>query len=91
MKIAYIDCLSGISGDMTLGALVDAGVELSAINSGIESLGIFADNDPVGIRAARDCLARWQRAEREVVAVAPAEPGADLNDVVRGAHERTAA
>lgn len=38
MKIAYLDCLSGISGDMTLGALVDAGVELSAIQSAIDSL-----------------------------------------------------
>lgn len=27
MKIAYFDCFSGISGDMTLGALVDLGIE----------------------------------------------------------------
>jgi hypothetical protein len=27
MKIAYFDCFSGISGDMTLGALVDLGLE----------------------------------------------------------------
>ena len=40
MKIAYFDCTSGISGDMTLGALVDAGVELAAIQAGIESLGL---------------------------------------------------
>ncbi|MBI1904565.1 MAG: nickel pincer cofactor biosynthesis protein LarC [Planctomycetia bacterium] len=40
MRIAYLDCLSGISGDMTLAALVDAGVGLSAIQSGIDSLGL---------------------------------------------------
>ncbi len=40
MKIAYLDCASGISGDMTLGALVDAGVELEALNAGIRTLGL---------------------------------------------------
>lgn len=39
MKIAYFDCLSGISGDMTLGALVDCGIELAALQAGIDSLG----------------------------------------------------
>ena len=39
MKLAYLDCLSGISGDMTLGALVDCGVELAALQAGIDSLG----------------------------------------------------
>ncbi len=32
--------MSGISGDMTLGALVDAGVDLAALNAAVESLGI---------------------------------------------------
>jgi len=40
MKIAYFDCISGISGDMTLGALVDAGVPLEAIDRAIQSLGV---------------------------------------------------
>jgi uncharacterized protein (TIGR00299 family) protein len=40
MKIAYFDCMSGISGDMTLGALVDAGVDLAALQAGIDSLGL---------------------------------------------------
>jgi uncharacterized protein (TIGR00299 family) protein len=40
MRIAYLDCASGISGDMTLGALVDAGVDLTAVQEGIDSLGL---------------------------------------------------
>ncbi|MCA9232587.1 MAG: nickel pincer cofactor biosynthesis protein LarC [Planctomycetales bacterium] len=40
MRIAYLDCASGISGDMMLGALIDAGVELEALQAGIDSLGL---------------------------------------------------
>ena len=38
MQIAYFDCFSGISGDMTLGALIDAGAELSLVQSAIASM-----------------------------------------------------
>lgn len=40
MKIAYLDCASGISGDMMLGTLVDLGVPLESINEQIASLGL---------------------------------------------------
>jgi uncharacterized protein (TIGR00299 family) protein len=39
-KIAYLDCASGISGDMTLGGLIDAGAPLDAIQQAIDSLGL---------------------------------------------------
>ena len=38
MKVAYFDCFSGISGDMTLGALVDAGCDLGLVRSGLQGL-----------------------------------------------------
>ena len=40
MRIGYFDCFSGISGDMTLGALVDAGVDPRAIQTAVASLGL---------------------------------------------------
>jgi uncharacterized protein (TIGR00299 family) protein len=40
MKIAHFDCFSGISGDMTLAALIDAGVDAEVIRQGIASLGL---------------------------------------------------
>ena len=38
MTIAYFDCFSGISGDMTLGALVDAGVSIDLLRSELSKL-----------------------------------------------------
>ena len=40
MRVAHFDCFSGISGDMVLGALIDAGVSADAIRSALDSLGL---------------------------------------------------
>ena len=40
MKTAYFDCFSGISGDMTLGALVDAGCPLDVLRSKLQGLSV---------------------------------------------------
>lgn len=39
-RIAYFDCFAGISGDMTLGALLAAGLDEGELRRGLESLGL---------------------------------------------------
>src|SRR5262245_52093117 len=40
MRVVHFDCFSGISGDMTLAALIDAGVDAEVVRRGIDSLGL---------------------------------------------------
>src|SRR5215469_5308218 len=42
MRIAYLECFSGISGDMFLGALVDAGVPLELFTRTVAALKLDA-------------------------------------------------
>ncbi len=48
MKAIYLDCFSGISGDMFLGAMIDAGIGLEKIQSGYSCLGLG-----IGLSASR--------------------------------------
>ncbi len=50
MKIAYFDCFAGISGDMTLGALIDAGADPDRLRQGLAGLGVAGYRIEVGKR-----------------------------------------
>jgi pyridinium-3,5-bisthiocarboxylic acid mononucleotide nickel chelatase len=50
-RVAYFDCFSGISGDMTLGALIDAGADRAALDAVVEALRL---GDEVTIEVRRE-------------------------------------
>lgn len=50
MKIAYFDCFSGISGDMAVGALIDAGAPLAVVEDALRAVGITDADATVSIR-----------------------------------------
>jgi pyridinium-3,5-bisthiocarboxylic acid mononucleotide nickel chelatase len=59
VRVAYFDCIAGISGDMTLAALVDCGADLDAIREGLAALPLepyeieASEIETHGLRAAR--------------------------------------
>lgn len=53
MKVAYLDCFAGASGDMILGALIDAGAEIEAITKQIARLDLSRlTGAPVELRSS---------------------------------------
>ncbi|HEX3374241.1 MAG TPA: nickel insertion protein, partial [Edaphobacter sp.] len=42
MRIAYLDCFAGISGDMFLGALIDAGLDPKILHETVAALNLNA-------------------------------------------------
>ncbi len=69
MRIAYIDCRSGISGDMTLGALIDAGVDLGDLEGQLATLGVS------GWRLEKKTVKRHQIAGTKVDVVLDGDDG----------------
>ena len=65
MKIAYADCFSGVSGDMFLASLLDAGLPLDVLQAGIENLNL---SEKVELRLTETHKGALRAAQLEVVA-----------------------
>lgn len=75
MRIGYLDCFSGVSGDMWVGALLDAGLPLADLREVIASLQLPG----VAVRSER-VLRAGVAGTRFVVEVDGREPGRSLDD-----------
>src|SRR5438105_3228788 len=90
MTIAYFDCFAGLSGDMTLGALVDCGADRAQLDAVVESLRL---GDEVTIEVRREArghvagtrvlVAVTDRVERTVPALRGVVEQADAPDSVK--------
>jgi len=83
-RLAYVDAVAGVAGDMLLGALLDAGADTAYVRDGLAALGV----DGLDLRS--DSVTRHAIAARRVSIVAPAEPHAhrswaDVRELLDGA------
>jgi len=60
MRVLYFDCFSGISGDMTVGALRDLGVEEAVFHQALEGLGLGGEFHAHFHRGSRQNIAGWK-------------------------------
>ena len=77
MKIAYFDCFSGISGDMILGALVDAGVPFDQLQEGLSKLNL----DGYTLTASTVLKKGIKATKVDVVIESPELPGRPVKDL----------
>jgi len=90
MTIAFFDCFSGISGDMTLGALIDAGADRAILDATVEALGL-GDEVTTEVRreqrghvgGTRVLVGVRERVERKVPALRDVIAAADVPETVR--------
>jgi pyridinium-3,5-bisthiocarboxylic acid mononucleotide nickel chelatase len=64
MKYAYCDCFSGISGDMFLGALIDAGLPVDTLREGLEKLHL---SEPIEIKVEQVMKGAMRATQADVI------------------------
>lgn len=72
MKVAYFDCFHGAAGDMLLAALLDAGLDLAALQTALDGLGLDGYT-----LAARRALSHGVMGTRLEIAVREDQPSRD--------------
>lgn len=77
MRTAYFDCFSGISGDMILGALIDAGAPFDKLKEGLAQLNL----DGYTITSSTVLKKGIKATKVDVVAESPDLPGRPLKDL----------
>jgi uncharacterized protein (TIGR00299 family) protein len=90
MTIAYFDCFAGISGDMTLGALIDSGADRALLDAAVEALRL-GDEVAIDVRhetrghvgGTRVLVKTVDRVERTVPALRAVVEEADAPDAVK--------
>jgi uncharacterized protein (TIGR00299 family) protein len=88
--IAYFDCFAGISGDMTLGALIDAGGDRAVLDAAVEALRL-GDEVKIDVRhesrghagGTRILVAVAERVERTVPALRRVIEDSEAPDAVK--------
>jgi pyridinium-3,5-bisthiocarboxylic acid mononucleotide nickel chelatase len=89
MKICYFDAFSGISGDMTVGALVDAGADWNGLETALRSLDLGASfrvekTTRKGMSASKFCLEHSdQKNHRNLTQIEKIITGGDLSEAAR--------
>jgi len=78
MRIGYFDCFSGVSGDMVLGALVDAGLPPAELQDAIAALGV----DGITLTVEKVTRRAFAATRVHVVTAEAGRPHRRLNDIL---------